>query len=455
MSKRNIILLIVTLSVIVAGALIYFYFYQPKNQGSSTTGDTNFLANFLPFGKSKTVTPTETTKPVDISGYVPPAPETATETLLKKVSSFPIAGFGVFTKERFKDVPLDQTASTSTTSTEFVTTDSGPLPVTKKKVVVKPTTPPTEFVTALRYVAKDTGNVYETFADKIDESKFSSTVIPKVYEAYFGNNGESVIMRYLKDDNTIETFIGTLPKEYLGADDSSSNEIKGSFLPENITDLSMSPDNSKFFYLFNNVDNAIGTTYLLNNNSKIQVFDSPFTEWLSSWTNNQMITLTTKPSANVPGYMYFVNPDNKDFNKILGGINGLTTLTSPDGKLVLYADNNLSLNIFDITKDTSYPLNIRTLPEKCVWTKTSDIVYCAVPNSIDDANYPDAWYQGQISFSDQIWQINVTNGNTSMLADPVSIAGEEIDGIKLTLDSNENYLFFVNKKDSFLWELIL
>jgi hypothetical protein len=168
-----------------------------------------------------------------------------------------------------------------------------------------------------------------------------------------------------------------------------------------------------------------------------------------------MITLTTKPSANVPGYMYFVNPDNKDFNKILGGINGLTTLTSPDGKLVLYADNNLSLNIFDITKDTSYPLNIRTLPEKCVWTKTSDIVYCAVPNSIDDANYPDAWYQGQISFSDQIWQINVTNGNTSMLADPVSIAGEEIDGIKLTLDSNENYLFFVNKKDSFLWELIL
>ena len=32
---------------------------------------------------------------------------------------------------------------------------------------------------------------------------------------------------------------------------------------------------------------------------------------------------------------------------------------------------------------------------------------------------------------------------------------EKLDGIKLALDAGENYLFFVNKKDSFLWELNL
>jgi hypothetical protein len=42
-----------------------------------------------------------------------------------------------------------------------------------------------------------------------------------------------------------------------------------------------------------------------------------------------------------------------------------------------------------------------------------------------------------------------------MLADPAAISGEEIDGIKLALDADENYLFFVNKKDSFLWEYSL
>ena len=41
-----------------------------------------------------------------------------------------------------------------------------------------------------------------------------------------------------------------------------------------------------------------------------------------------------------------------------------------------------------------------------------------------------------------------------MIADPVTInGGEDIDGIKLAMDEGENYLFFVNKKDSFLWEL--
>ena len=95
--------------------------------------------------------------------------------------------------------------------------------------------PATEFMPALRYVNKATGNIYQTFADKIDERKFSSTVVPKVYDAYFGNNGQSVIMRYLKDDKTIETFIGALQKEYLGADSVGTNEVAGSFLPENIS----------------------------------------------------------------------------------------------------------------------------------------------------------------------------------------------------------------------------
>ena len=146
-----------------------------------------------------------------------------------------------------------------------------------------------EFSPALRYVNKATGNIYQTFADKIDERKFSSTTIPKVYEALFGNKGESVIMRYLKTDprqgeagnQTIETFVGTLPKEYLGADSIGTSEITGSFLPENISDISVSPDALKIFYLFDIGDSVVGVTFTLQTNTKVQVFDSPFTEWLS------------------------------------------------------------------------------------------------------------------------------------------------------------------------------
>lgn len=443
MSKRNFILLIIILIIITVVALGFFYFYQPEDTTSGGEG-TNFLSQFNPFGNTTTEPPPGTETPVyDLS----PTSEPGTEILasLKRISSMPVAGYGIFKKERFKEVPI---------VTPQVAQEGESLLET---IAPKPTPPETEFVTALRYVARASGNIHQTFADKIDERKFSSTVIPRVHEAYFGNKGESVVMRYLKtDDITIETFVGNIPKEVLGADTTGDNEVKGSFLPANIKDVSISPDNLKLFYLLNVGDNIVGTTSGLLDNRKVQIFDSPFTEWLSWWPRSGVITLTTKPSAGVPGYMYAVDPNIKKLNKILGGVNGLTTLASPDGKLVIYGSNDLSLNIYDIATKSSDILGVRTLPEKCVWDKTSSIVYCAVPKQPEGVMYPDSWYKGEVSFRDEIWKIDIKSGNTTMLLDPILTAGgEEIDGMKLGLDEEENYLFFVNKKDSYLWELKL
>jgi len=455
MSKRNFILLIIIVVITIITLFGYFYFNQGNNTPGEDNSGTNFISQFNPFGKNTTKPPTDTTPPIDISGDQPNQTGTI-EVKLKKVSSMPIAGFTVFSKERLKDVPI--------VVPEVVpATDSTIPPATTTKKTTKPTPPQTEFMPALRYVERATGNIYQTFADKIEEKQFSTTIIPKVYEAFFGNKGNSVIMRYLKSDaKTIITFIGTLPKEVLGGDTTGSNEIKGVFLPENIKDLSLSSDYNNIFYMFlsgNNLENrVIGTTFNLLNNKKIQVFDSPFTEWLSSFPNNKMITFTTKPSSQIQGYMYALDPTNKNYNfhKILGDINGLTTLISPNGKLVLYSNDNLSLYIYHTDTKVSDILGVKTLAEKCVWNKTSDVVYCGVPKSIINGQYPDSWYQGEVSFSDQIWKIDIKTKNTTLIADPVVInGGEDIDSIKLALDDGGNYLFFVNKKDSFLWELNL
>ncbi len=453
MSKRNLILLIIVLAIAIIIVFGFLYSRQAPDTTGDDTGGTNFISQFNPFGNSRPAPP-KVMPPVDVSGYQP-NPEPVANVKLKKVSSMPIAGFGVFMKERLIDTPsasgISPFAGGENTVVPPAKGGSGGV---KKKL---PPPPPTEFVPALRYVHRATGNIYQTFADKIAEQQFSGTVIPKVYDAYFGAKGEAVVMRYLKsDDRTIETFVGNLPKELLGVETNGSNEIKGSFLPENVKDVSISPDTAKVFYLFESADSIIGATLNLLNNKKIQVFDSPFTEWLSFWPNDKIITLTTKPSSSVSGYMYIIDPNSKNLNKILGDINGLTTFMSPNGKLVLYADNNLSLGVYHLDTRNSDLLGTRTLPEKCVWGKASDIVYCAVPKLINGGEYPDAWYQGEVSFSDQIWKIDIKNGNATMLSDPDTVTGgEDVDGIKLALDENENYLFFVNKKDSFLWELEL
>lgn len=432
--------------IIVAMVFGFLFLRQGSNPTGVDTGGTNFGSIFNPFGSNNKPTPPKTTPPVDVSGYQPPS-EVVTPKLIK-VSSMPVAGFGVFSKERLIDVPV-----TPPSPMETDTTTS-----TSSKKTAKPIPPATEFATALRYVDRATGNIYETFADKIAERKFSTTIIPQVYEASFGNNANSVVMRYLKSDGrTIETFVGNLPKELLGGDTTSDNEVKGTFLPDNIKDVSVSPDKGSIFYLFSSGDNMMGATLNLGTGKKTQVFTSPFTEWLSFWPNSKMITLTTKPAAGIPGYMYAIDPTKSSSlpSQVLGNINGLTTLASPDGKMILSADDNLLLSIYHTDTKASSPAGIRTVPEKCAWGNGSDVIYCAVPKSINSNQYPDAWYQGEESFSDQIWKINIATGNTEMIADPATISGEDVDGIKLATDDSGNYLFFVNKKDSFLWELDL
>ncbi|KKQ21383.1 MAG: hypothetical protein US45_C0004G0017 [Candidatus Nomurabacteria bacterium GW2011_GWA1_37_20] len=452
MSKRNFILLIIILGLIVIAVFGLLYFQQKITAPKEDEGSgTNFISQFNPFGAKPT--PPAVTLSTDASEYQSDTGETQ-KIKLVKVSSMPVAGFTVFTKERLKEAPMVASAAPSA-DTEV---ENAVKKTTPAKKLIQPLT---EFALALRYVDKAIGNIYQTFVDKIEEQKFSKTVIPKVYDSYFGNRGESVVMRYLKEDEkTIETFVGALPKELLGKDTTTENEIKGSFLPDNIKDISVSPDGLKIFYLFisgNNLENSmVGATLNLLNNKKVQVFDSTFTEWLSFWPTKNTITLTTKPSARVPGYMYSIDGAGKNLIKILGGINGLTTLESLSGKLILYGDNNLSLYVYHTDSRNSDVLGIKTLPEKCIWGKISDIIYCAAPKSIESGEYPDAWYQGEVSFNDQFWKIDIKTGNATLMLDPISIErGEEIDGIKLTLDEGENYLFFINKKDSFLWKLDL
>lgn len=445
MSKRNFALLITVL--VILGILAFAFFSSTKAPSTPTSeeGGINFFAKFNPFRRDTPTTDNKTDEvPADISGNEPEGEEATTSEAeivkLKKISSMPVAGFGVFMKERSITPPTEEAA---------------PIEGVVKKPAPKKPAPKTEFIPALRYVDRVTGNIYQTFADKINEQKFSSTLIPKVYEANFGDKSEKVIIRYLTPDGAnIQTFSGSLPKEVLGIDPDGSVELKGTFLPANITDLSTSPDLLKIFYLLEVEGDAIGTTANILGDTKVQVFSSPFTEWSSQWPNKNMITLTTKPSSGIPGYMYAIDPAKKNFIKVLGNINGLTTITSPDGKFVLYADNNLSLGIYDIGKRGVESLGIKTLPEKCVWNKSSTMVYCAAPKLIRSGSYPDFWYRGEVSFSDDIWKIDILSKNTDLISNPTSI-GEDIDGIKLAIDRDENYLFFVNKKDSFLWKLDL
>lgn len=301
-----------------------------------------------------------------------------------------------------------------------------------------------ESVPSIRYVERKNGHIYKMFLDTKNKDKISNSTIPSIYEALFNATGNTVIYRYLSTDNTINSFMATLGKP------------RGEYLPENITDASVSLDKTKFFYLTESSTGVVGTIGTFGNTKRDIVFSSPFTEWLSDWDSSQRVYLTTKASYAAQGSVFLLNEANKTITKILGGIWGLTTKISPNGEFVLYSTNTETgprLSIFNIKENSSKDLDTYGLAEKCVWSKNSVNVYCAVPNVIEGSAYPDSWYQGLVSFDDYFVRINANSQGRETLAN--SINETPVDGTYLFLDKAESSLFFINKKDLTLWKLRL
>jgi len=320
----------------------------------------------------------------------------------------------------------------------------------------------------VRYLERGVGHIYETNLSTLKEKRISNTTRLKIYEALWGESGDSVIIRYLddKDEETIRSFLIKLGM--ISAEEQIPGEIvsqpkdietEGLFLPENIKNMVISQDSKKVFYLIDTGNRVLGTIYDMESGKSRQIFRSPLTEWLPQWPDKNTITLTTKPSGEVPGFMYFLDVEKETESKMLGGISGLTTLTSPDENNILYSESGsglFTLNIYKTEEKLVQTLPLITLPEKCVWSVLdTNIIYCAVPTAIPSDTYPDSWYQGLVSFSDEIWALDIITFSTELIASPTELAREEIDAINLSLDPKEEYLFFTNKKDLSLWRVRL
>lgn len=405
-----IVLVFLLLGAVLVGGYLYFFTGTfGDNTDSEGSGGTNLIGNFLPFGKQPTGNTSENTEFNQISNNSQEAPK-----LLKLVQN-PVAGF---------------------------------IPTTLGSTTI------------VRYVEKETGHILDIdMSIPAARTRITNTTIPRVYQAIFGPSGQSVILRYLNNDNSIQTYSAVIPRATSTDSFRNGVDIKGVFLTENIVDLSASPAGTKIFTLVNFGRSSVGTVSDINGGKKSQIFDSPFTEWLSSWTNEKTILLATKPSSAALGYLYLLDSVSGNFQKVYGGTAGLTALLSPDGKSILISESNEgqpSLKIYTASTRRIDNLGLKTIADKCVWAANTRI-YCAVPDSIPraDGGYPDSWYQGAAFFSDSIWEIDTEILSTDKILDISQTSREDIDAINLSQDKNGGYLFFINKKDNSLWSLKL
>ncbi len=318
-----------------------------------------------------------------------------------------------------------------------------------------------------RYIERGLGHIFETPLATYAESRISNETHSQLAEALWGNGGKSVVIRSLVDQygsTAIKSSILNLGSSISSFARSTSTEPVSEFseteevlLPDYLPFLATAEDGAdKVFYLENGTDASAGSIVSFKNVADIsKIFSSSFTEWLPQFPNQKLATLTSKPSAGIPGHLFFIDTKTKALTKVLGGISGLTTLTSHDGKLVLYAEvlsELSSLSVYNTTTRESRTFSIKTLPEKCAWSfKNPAIVYCAVPQTLPSARYPDQWYQGTISFSDAVWTVDTTTGRIQKIMTPDEFNAPALDIVNPTLSSDDYYLLFMNKVSGTPW----
>ncbi len=414
------VFIIVLLICIASGALWYFKFRTQTN----TTGQTQTgFKSFFPIGgvnkdnSSDNQIPSpereDTTTPI------------GTSSLFKQLTSQPIAGFTSFTQ-------------TKTVSTPGATPKAKPTIQTITDSII-------------RYVSRQSGFVYEIKNDSAP-LQISNIFIPSIYQAFFADSNQTALLQFLRDDGqTVGTYAVPIPPENT---DGTRTQKEGIFLPDGIRGIAVSPDTKEFVRLTTEkTQGVITTTNTLDKNKK-EVLRSPLKEWSVFWPKATTLYLQTKPAGIVEGFLYSTDRVNGVLKRIVGNVKGLTASISPSGTLVLYSESTKDgfiTKLLHTNTGNIQSVGLSILPEKCSWLKNEDLI-CAGATSVAPATYPDAWYAGIVSFSDNLFRIYTKTNTFDVLSTETE---QSFDMVSLQVDETKNTLFFIDKKTGFLWKFSL
>ncbi len=304
----------------------------------------------------------------------------------------------------------------------------------------------------IRYVDRATGHIYEVDPVAFSKTEIANNTLPKIYKALWKPDGTVVVEQTLPNDGdtVVTTSIALTPPKATstaGVDYTlTATQLRGS-----VSNLAVTANS--IAYVLSDTG-TVGVSGFAGQ-KPTTLYSSSFNNWQLAWQGANVV-MTTNASVAADGFSYLVSPAGK-LTKVLGPFKALSSLVSPDGTRVAYSYQSDQGPIFatKALKTNNTNINVpTTLAEKCVWSlKQKSAIYCATPTNGIGENNPDAWYQGLIHFSDNIWKFDTNTGNSNLLAEPKKNFNVDLDIINPELSPNEDYLLFTNKTDLSLWAL--
>ena len=302
------------------------------------------------------------------------------------------------------------------------------------------------------YFKRGVGNIFEIpFDGSAPEERIFHFTIPNIIGASWSPKRTYAIVSAQAEDSLKHIWINV----------TSTSTLETGFLKSDvggdINGVAFSPTEDKLAIVSS--DKAGSTVLISDPRGKSQrrvtslaVFDAQ-----PSWIAKNMLSLQTKPSALSTSLLATVDMQSGASEILLSDVQGLDTKWSGDGARFLALETYNGGKGFTLSlrnkknPESKQNLQYVTLPEKCIFSSIATTsAYCAFPKDWGRGILPDSWWQGKVSFSDELWLVDFVNGTNQQI-----LSGGGFDMTNLFMSKDERYIFFTNKKDSTLWSLRL
>jgi hypothetical protein len=419
MEHRRLKILFAIIALFSFGVIVWYFFFAAPAPAPTLAGTQNplpvsGLAARLGFIFGGDEAPTSTTE-TEVTPQEPQA--------FLRVWDKPATGNTFVTRSYLKEV-----VATSTSGATTITTSK----------MVRATT------TVLVFVDRGTGHIYGYDTDSGVTYQISNTTIPGVHDAYIWDGGSKVFMRYLdKDGTTVVSTLASIPNVEEGHD--AQPLVLLSNLPNNISSVAMSASTKLLSYI---VPNDLGASvYTLSSKGSSHTADSSFSQWLLSY-GGESLYATTKASAYIEGMTMSL----PSFSRIIGEKTGLSVTAGVGSALLGSMWSDRGLASFVSQSGAIAPLSIKTLASKCVASGIS--FFCGVPKNLPQATegLPDDWYQGRVSFDDDLMVVQANTGQAYSLYS-FSAAYGAMDLVSLSASTKGDLISFLRKQDGSLFLL--
>ena len=325
-----------------------------------------------------------------------------------------------------------------------------PWPAAKIKVISQePVLSPIIDGQKIKYYSAANGQIFQINFDGSDLTRISSLILQGLLKVLWSPEQTKAIT-ILSENGKVKKYLYDYRTK------------QSTLLNPHIQWIAWSPAGHQIAYQYENPatgDNNISLAQPDGSNWQ-NIFKTRMKNLIVQWPGFNQISIQTPPSGLAQSVLYTINPETGHFQKVFSDIYGLTILWSPQGDKILFSQTNeqgrnLRLKIADKNGRIVQALDWQTLPEKCVWSQDNRTIFCALPRAIPSrAVWPDDYYKGLVTTADDFWKINLETNQKKLLIKRGQMA-EDYDARQLFLSPQEDYLFFVNKKDGLLYSLKL